>query len=188
MRSEAAVYRRVLRRETHAARTGPALTLAIIALAVVTSASGLIIWGMVDPDAQARALAHAGSVLADARARVGIVAAGAVAVLLALLLIAGALLPGRRARRARTTQRVALVVDDGVLADAAADRVAAVCGIASSKVSVAVRRRGLRVRVVPISGVPVDTRAVETAAAQAVADLGLGTTARATIADSGVVG
>jgi hypothetical protein len=89
-----------------------------------------------------------------------------------LILVALALLPGHRARHGRTAGRVELVVDDGLLADAAAHAVAERCALAPSQVSVTVTARRARVRIRPISGVPVDERAAAAAAERALDRLG----------------
>ncbi|WP_217178639.1 hypothetical protein [Streptomyces sp. AC495_CC817] len=181
------VYRRILRRETHAPRTLPAVIAALIVLLVSIAAAAGAVWWLVDPgfrDTADAALQDAAAWAAQPTALAGI---GAGAVVLAVLAIALAVLPGRRARRARTTGRLALLVDDGVLADAIADAVALREGLDRRQVAVRLAPRAARVRVTPTSGVAVDEARVARAAEAALAEVGFSAAARVTLAPQGVI-
>ncbi|UYO96996.1 hypothetical protein OED01_15555 [Microbacterium sp. M28] len=179
---KARVYRRVLRRETHASRTTPAVVAAAVLIVLIVAGFGVMAWSVLDVG-----IAHQVSTY-PARAGMGIfVAVGCIGILLAGFFLAAALLPGRRARRARTDDEHALLVDDGVLADATADAVAARCGIARSQVSVVVGRRSVRVEVVPTSGVVVDEESARQAAVRVFDELGFVVDPTVVVAQRGVV-
>lgn len=187
MTNEQAVYRRVLRRETHASRTVPALIVAGIGAVVLLSLLGAGVWWLVDPGVRAEAqrwLAGAADVMNEQFASVGI---GAVLVIVALLLLVLAVLPGRRARRGRTTDRAVLLVDDGVLADSIAQAVARRVGVDRRRVSVTVGRRAATVHITPTSGVPVDRSAAESAVEDTLGGVGFSLTPRVDVAAEGVI-
>ncbi|MBO9625886.1 MAG: hypothetical protein J7484_05890 [Microbacterium sp.] len=185
MTEETAIYRRVLRRETHAPRTAPAVLVAGAAAVLALVGVGAVIWWAVDVNVRGPIETAAGTTAGTPRAL--LVGAGAVAIVVAVLMLGAALLPGRRARHARTTDRVALVVDDGVLADAVADAVSADAGVDRRQVSVTLLRRGVRVTITPTSGVPVDKVSAAQAAERTVAAIGFPATALVAVASEGVV-
>jgi hypothetical protein len=187
VKNEQAVYRRVLRRETHASRTSAAVVTAAVMIALLAGVIAVGVWWLAVPGGRDAVEGWFASASASAGEPGIRTAAGVVALCLAVLLLALALLPGRLPRRARSTDRVALVVDDGVLADAVADAVAARCGVDPRQVSATVGRRRTAVRVTPTSGVPVDRGAAADSAASAVAALGFSTTPRLTVARQGVI-
>jgi len=164
--------RRLLRRELRASRTAPAVVVAVVLLAAVVGAAVLGLWTAGDTRAGAAAgdtVAFIRSAWEEPAVRATVALAAAV---VGLILVALALVPGHRARHGRTAGRVELVVDDGLLADAAAHAVAERCALAPSQVSVTVTARRARVRIRPISGVPVDERAAAAAAERALDRLG----------------
>ncbi|MBK4348208.1 hypothetical protein [Lacisediminihabitans changchengi] len=182
------LYPRILRRETHRSRSvavSVALALFILVAAYVGLECGLAAFGagplLVSP---AAAIDWLGS-----KEIIVYVAAGVAAVLgIALLLLA--ILPGRRARHAVPNERMAVVVDDGVLAGALARDARRVADVAPDRVHADVSKRRARIVITPTSGVPVDAPA-----AQAIAD-GLLTTlaprpsvrARVVVSTRGTVG
>ncbi|KJQ55117.1 hypothetical protein [Microbacterium sp. SA39] len=187
MTIDVSTYRRVLRRETHASRTIAAVAVAsavlVILLALVVGGVG---W-LIDPVFRENT-ANAGAGIAEfAGQPAAAVGTGVALVLLALLILALAVTPGRQARRARTTDRAALLVDDGVIADSIAERVAGRTGVARRQVSVTVGRRITSVRITPTSGLPVDRAAAEAAVADTVSGIGFATTPRVIITAEGVI-
>lgn len=187
MNKEQAVYRRVLRRETHSSRAGAAVTLASVLIVLLVAATAFGVWWVVDRglrDDVADQTAAVSSIAGDGGT---LMTAGCVAVVLAIVLIAVALLPGRLARRARSTDRLALLVDDGVLADSVADAVAARCGIDPRQVSATINRRTATVRVTPTSGVDVDRAAATDSAVATLAAVGFSVAPKLFVADRGVV-
>ncbi|WP_424936891.1 MULTISPECIES: hypothetical protein [Bacteria] len=187
MTSEGNVYRRVLRRETHASRTMPAVAMAVVLLLAVIVAGGLTIWASVDVggrEVAERTGAVLGAVLRDP---VALAATVAVAALTGVVLILLGLSPGRRARRGRTTEQAALLVDDGVLADAVAAAVAVRCGLARRQVVVTMTRRRAEVRIRPISGLAVDENGAREAASSVISGLGFSVPQTVTILPQGVL-
>ncbi|WP_431806779.1 hypothetical protein [Microbacterium paraoxydans] len=180
--------RRLLRRETRSSRTAPATVLAVLLAVVLLGLLGVGAAAAVDAGFRADATALLADVAEALRVPAVAIATGAVLVVLAVLLLALAVLPGRRARRARLSGRTALVVDDGVLADAIADGVARRTGVPRSRVSVTVGRRSATVRLTPTSGVPVDREAAQTAAADVLSEVGFALTPRVHVETEGVVG
>lgn len=187
MTSDAAVYRRVVRRETHAARTVPAVVVASILALLLAAVIVLGVWTSVDPGLRESISTSAEDAISRVDASVLTTVVGVAMVVLAVLMIGLAVSPGRRSRRGRIAGRMAVVVDDGVLANAAADGVSARCGVDRSQVSVTVGRRAAYVRVTPTSGVRIDEEAVRDAASGALSSAGFETTVKTTISDRGVV-
>lgn len=187
MTSEQSAYRRVLRRETHSSRTAPAVIAASVAIVILLALMVGGAWGLVDPSIRGEASSWLDGIAPRESRGAMLTAAGASGVLVALVLLALAVLPGRRARRARTTERVALLVDDGVLADAVADAVAIRCRIDRRQVSTTLGRSRVIVRITPISGIPIDETAAAETAAETVSALGFTATPRVLVASNGVV-
>ena len=181
------VYRRVLRRETHASRTGPASIIASVLILLVLGALVWGVWSLVDPGFGESSVVAASGLAARIDVAATVIVAGVVLVLIAMLLIGAAVLPGHLSRRARVADRMGILVDDGVLADAAADLVAARCGVERSHVFVTAGRHYMVVRVTPTSGLPVDKREVQDAAAEALSAAGFDLVVKATVARQGVV-
>lgn len=177
------LYRRLLRRETHASRSGAAVTVAVLLAMVLIAAIGFSGWWTFDPMLRENVTTWTASVDIADIALIG----GVVALLLALLLIVASIAPGRRARHARATDRFAVVVDDGVLADAAAHSVAYRSGLDRGQVSTTVGRRGVTVRITPTSGVAVDRELVARTAVAAIADAQFDAAATVEIAQRGVI-
>lgn len=180
-------YRRILRRETHAPRTAPAVAAVIVILLIVAAAAVGAVWRQVDARSWGSIGGWLQGVASWAAEPTTLIGLGAAALVLAVIAIALALLPGRRARRARTTPRLAVLVDDGVLADAVADAVALREGLDRRQVAVQMAPRMARVRVTPTSGVAVDERRVAATAEATMSELGFSVVARVSVAPRGVV-
>ncbi|MDR6868013.1 hypothetical protein J2Y69_002621 [Microbacterium resistens] len=190
MTSEQRTYRRLLRRETHSPRTVAAVVVASVLLLGIAAGGALAIWAGVD-DAGRRFAAGLGEGLGAAMAGhadpAGLVVVTAVMALAGILLITLAVTPGRRARRSRTAERSAVLVDDGVLADAAASAVAVRCGIPRGQVAVTVGPRRATVRIRPVSGVAVDREGAASAATATLSDLGFTTRSTVIVSPNGVL-
>lgn len=182
-----AIHRRVLRRETHSSRSAAAVVFAALVALVLFAALVIGVWAAVDVAFRERTAMWISDAVAGFDPAAMLQISGILALLIAVILILTALLPGRRARHSRETERIALVVDDGVLADAAADAVARECGIPRTQVSTTMARRALTVRVTPTSGIPVDRDRVTRAASAAVSGAGFDTVTAVEIARSGVI-
>lgn len=186
-RDRAAVYRRLVRRETHSSRSAAAVVVAALIAVTLFVLLGLSVWAVFDAGFRDAAVTSITDTTAGLDAEATLTVAGIAALILAVALLLIALAPGRRARHARMTDRIALVVDDGVLADAVADAVARQCALARSQVSTTMARRALTVRVTPTSGIDVDRNRVEAAALAAVSDAGFDKGAVVEIAQQGVI-
>ncbi|HEY0119503.1 MAG TPA: hypothetical protein VGC04_12050 [Cellulomonas sp.] len=184
---EEAVYRRVLRRETHASRAAAAITVAVVLVVLCAAAGASAVWFLVDATARDRVFAAVSGF--DVRARTAPVVAvvGGVVMLLGLWLLLLGVLPGRRARHGRTAGRLAVVTDDGVAADVIADTVAGALAVARDLVHVSVGHRSAVVTITPVSGVAVDEAAARRAASDATSRLGRPLAPRIAVASRGVV-
>jgi hypothetical protein len=162
----ASAYRRILRRETHSSRSGATIVvlslLAIVAAYVGVEAvyAGLGLKPLLfSPTDVLAALATASTTQAGI-----VIGAGVVSALLGIVLIVIALAPGRRGRHTIDDPRVAVVVDDQVIAASLARRARLAGGLASGQVSAWVSRRSAQVTVTPASGASTDESAVLEAA------------------------
>jgi hypothetical protein len=163
--STPALYRRVVRRETHSPRSGAAITIAVVlvlALAWIGTESVLAAVGqrplLAAPDDVVAAVLTAPTAPAPL-----LVAGGAVAAIVGLVLIAMSLTPARRGRRAGTSDRTAAIVDDRVIAQSLAQTAAYAGDIDPSQVTVSVGARSARVDITRTSGRSLDTREVQEA-------------------------
>ena len=121
--------RRELRRETHPPRSGLAIAVAVLTIAacvLLATETVLHLFGqaplVIAPTDAARAAAEPAPVVLRLLVPLGLEAAliGLLLLLLLLLLLA-AVLPGRRSRHSLTTERLAVVFDDEVIASALAN-------------------------------------------------------------------
>jgi len=186
--SAAAPYRRVLRRSQHRSRS-TAVVIALVALIVVLAWVGtesvLAVFGLAPLLVAPAALLH----FIDNPDSIGTAAAGALA-LLGVVLLAVALSPGRRARHALPDDRMAVVIDDGVLAGAMVRAAVRESRLPASRVTAVVSRRQGTVNIVPTSGSLVNAAAITRAVETAVAALDPQPQIRATVnvSERGVVG
>ena len=187
MTTQTALSRRLLRRETRATRRGPAVAVAVVLTVILlVLLAGAIAWA-VDGGFRAQAATVIAPVATIAGTPSALIGVGVLLVLLALLLIGLAVVPGRRARRTRFTARTALAIDDGVLADAIADGVARRLGMPRGQVAVTVARRAALVRITPTSGVPVARADAEDAANRVLGEAGFPLAPRVQVAREGVI-
>lgn len=189
--STPALYRRVVRRETHSPRSGLAITIAIVlalVLAWLGTESVLAAIGQRPLLVAPKDIVTAVLTAATAPAPL-LVALGVVAAIVGLVLIIMSLAPARQGRRGSTSDRTAVVVDDRVIAQSLA-RTAAYAGeIDPSQVSVSVGTRSARVDVTPTSGRAVDKREIQEAVDAEVASYDYRPALRATVrlSEKGVV-
>jgi len=158
-------YRRYLRRETHRSRsTAQIVVLVVIALtaAYVGTEAVLAVLGaaplLIAPSALLAALVGVGELASGALLGIA-VATG----ILALILIVLALAPGGRARHTIDDDRLAVVVDDGVIASSLARVARTVARSRREDTRASVGRRTAVIEVVPASGIAVDRDAVQSA-------------------------
>lgn len=190
--SETRAYRRILRRETHSSRSGAAVVV-LIALIVLSAWVGIesvyaglglraLLFSPVDVLATLlRAVADLGGL---------VIAVGIVTGVVGLILIAVGLTPGRRGRHTIDDERVAVVVDDQVIAASLARQARLAGSLAPGQVNAWVSRRAARITITPASGATADEERVLKAAS---ADLAAGSytpsiTPQVRVSDSGRLG
>ncbi|MFD1715726.1 DUF6286 domain-containing protein [Amnibacterium flavum] len=161
------VYPRLLRRETHSPRSVAAIVVAIVAILVGLYVATELVLALVEAPAllisPSDALLSLGGI--DRVIPGALIAGGVLAALIGLALLILALLPGRRARHRLPSERLAVVVDNEVIASSLARTATTAGGISPDNATVTVSHRRALVEVQPPSGLPVDeaeiTRAVE---------------------------
>lgn len=189
MSSQASVYRRIVRRETHSPRSGAAITVAVVIMLIAIAAGVAAVDMIVHPPVWA-AMRTGFDEVAGLRSAVRYTAlvSGIVAMLAGALLVVLAVRPGRRPRRRLDSSRAAVVADDKVIARALAKKAAEAAGISRSQIQVVTGRRHALVRVVPTAGVTVDRSTVTDALLRAGAPYGLTGSPRVVVTEKAVVG
>lgn len=154
---------RILRRETHSSRAGAAGIAAVLVILLCVYAlleSGVRAVGqppwLIDPGTAAERIIALPSGIQPLL----LGAAGAVIAMVGLFFFLHALLPGRRARHLLRDPRIAVVVDDEVLASALARRARTAANVTPEQVMVVVSQRLVVVNVRPTSGSRVSEEAV----------------------------
>ncbi|WP_245413142.1 DUF6286 domain-containing protein [Arthrobacter celericrescens] len=158
--------RSILRRETKSSRALAAGVAAFLVIAVCVygllesalRAIGQQPW-LIDPQAAAEGLVK----LPEGISPLLLGAIGAVVVMFGLIFLLNAVLPGRRARHLLDDPRLAVVVDDEVIAAALARSARAAANVTQEQVMVVVSQRLVVVNVRPTSGVPVHEQRVQSA-------------------------
>ena len=153
-----AVYRRLLRRETTASRSGTVVVAMLVVLLVAAAAvfaATLVLLDQraagVDPRAVVDAAVRAPSGL-DTTVVVGL---AAVVAFLGLVFLLRGVLPQRRPRHTMSSRRLAVVVDDEVLASAAARAARSATRLGPDAAVGTVGRRTVDVVLRPAAGVEV---------------------------------
>ena len=158
-------YRRYLRRETHSSRSAAqivVLVLIILIAAYVGTEAVLAIFG-------AAPLLLAPSALLGAIVGVTDLASGAIigiavgTAVLALILLVLALAPGARARHTVADDRLAVVIDDGVIASSLARSARSAARSRREDTRASIGRRTAVIEVTPSSGITVDRDSVQSA-------------------------
>jgi hypothetical protein len=188
-----ALYRRIVRRETHSPRSGAATTVAVVLILLLVwigVESVLAVAGVAPLLADPRTMVAAIASLPDSVAPPFLVTAGTVLAVLGLVLVVLAVAPGRRARHAASAGRTAFVADDRAIASSLARIASRTARVDPDQVVVSIGRRRATVDVRPTSGFPVDSAAVQTAVDAALASYTLSPTIHASIrvAREGTVG
>ncbi|KRE53228.1 hypothetical protein ASG92_06730 [Arthrobacter sp. Soil736] len=158
--------KRVLRRETHSSRAaaaGLAAALVVLLCLYALLESGVRAIGqppwLIDPHTAAdRIVALPGGMPPLLLGVTGAVTAAA-----GLFFFLSAVLPGRRARHLLEDPRIAVVVDDEIIASALARRARLAANVTQEQVMVVVSQRQAVVNVRPTSGVPVSENAIREA-------------------------
>lgn len=156
-------YRRILRRETHSPRAVLAIAVAVAVVLLCLYAGAEIILAMLNH----RALLAAPQDMLTALSALGstpiavLLTIGVLLMILGLLLLIGALAPGRRARHQIPSTRAAVVVDNEVIASALARHAAHAGNVNPDNTVVSVSARHAIVHLTPTSGTPVLRDAAE---------------------------
>src|SRR5690606_15467391 len=119
------VLRRVIRRETHSPRSGAATVVLLLVIAAAVYVGVEIVLDLLGaaPLLVAPGVALAWLVELPRYAPAGLIVAGAIGAFVGVLLISIAVTPGRRPKHRLGAVPHAVVVDNGVVAAAVADRV-----------------------------------------------------------------
>ncbi|MFC4242691.1 hypothetical protein ACFOYW_04835 [Gryllotalpicola reticulitermitis] len=185
-------YRRILRRETHSSRAVLATAIAIAVILLCLYVATEIILMMVShtallaaPQDMLIALSELGVTPTAMPMIVGILLA-----VLGLLLLIGALTPGRLARHQMPSRRAAVVVDNEVIASALARSAAHAGNMSPDNTAVSVSAHRATVHLTPASGTRVRRASVEQAVRDQLAAFELYPPVRASvvIAANGKVG
>lgn len=176
-------YRRILRRETHSPRSTLAITVASTLIVLCLYCGIEIVLMMLGRPALIAApqnILTALSQLGSAPTAVPL-ATGILLMLLGILLLVGALTPGRRARHQIPSNRAAVVVDDDVIAAALARHAAHAGNTNPANTIVSLFAHRAIVRLTPTSGTPVQSHAVHDAVAAQLAAFELHPPVRAAV-------
>ncbi len=163
--SNGSVERRIRRRSVHRSRS-TAVAVALVVLALVA--------GWIGTESVLRAIGRP-PLLADPQTAVDaalqpdaafVTIAEVIAVVLVVLgivLIVLALKPGRQHRSVVQHDRGAVVIDTRIVASTAANAAGTAAGVPEGNASATARGRRTDVRIVPVTGIPVDEQAVQAA-------------------------
>jgi hypothetical protein len=186
--SEPSLYRRIVRRETHQSRSSASvIVLALVTLGALYVGIELVLALLGDSPLLVSPAAAAEAFRGDAS---WLPIAGACAIVFGLILLIVALVPSRRARHGVSHDRMAIVIDDGVLAGALAGDARRSVAIGADRVRASVGRRTASIRLVPTSGVPISRDVAQESADRLLGTLNTFPKVRAsvTVSESGVVG
>ncbi|AIY02082.1 hypothetical protein ART_2483 [Arthrobacter sp. PAMC 25486] len=188
-----AFTQKVLRRETHSSRSPLAVfTAIIITIAAVYCLLEMLLAGLgqptwlMDPISFGQWLAE----LPGNYPSLLLTAAGVLLALLGIIFLANGLLPGRRARHTIAHPRVAIVVEDEVIASALARSARMAAGVTREQVMVTVSAKHVYVNIRPTSGIRLSEPRIKAAVESELAamDLYPAPTVTVKLADSGVIG
>lgn len=157
---------RILHRETHSSRAAAACIAAVLVIVLslyallesAVRAVGQPPW-LIDPQTAAERIVALPNGIPPLL--LGVI--GAVVAAAGLFFFLSAVLPGRRARHLLDIPRVAVVVDDEVIASSLARRARLAANVTPEQVMVVVSQRQAIINVRPTSGVPVSENAVREA-------------------------
>lgn len=156
-------FRRIVRRETHSPRTA-AMVVAVVLLILALLYVGVEI--VLDLLAQPALLASPEAAFAwiaglpAAQPEGAVVAGGLALAVIGLVFVYLAVAPGRLPKHEMTWPGRAVVVDNGVIASALAQRISDETGIARDRIDVGVSHRSVDATVTPGPGVPLDAAGV----------------------------
>ncbi|MGL3200923.1 MULTISPECIES: DUF6286 domain-containing protein [Curtobacterium] len=163
--SNGTVERRIRRRSVHPSRS-TAVSVALVVLVLVAAWIGTesVLKAVGAPPLLADPQTVVDAALKPDAAFTTIVEVVAVVlVVLGIVLIVLALKPGRQHRSAVEHDRGAVVIDTRILASTAANAAGLAAGVPEDNTSATARGRSTEVRVVPVTGIPVDEQRIRSA-------------------------
>ncbi|WP_412147975.1 DUF6286 domain-containing protein [Curtobacterium flaccumfaciens] len=171
--SNGSVERRIRRRSVHRSRsTAVAVALVVLALVAAWIGTESVLSAIGRPPLVADPQTVVDTALRPDAAFVTIVEviAGAL-VVLGVVLVVLALKPGRQHRSVVEHERGAVVIDARILASTAANAAGMAAGVPEGNASATARGRSTEVRIVPVTGVPVDEASVRAAVVERLSGL-----------------
>ena len=186
--TEKKIYRRLVRRSLHRSRSvAVSVALAITAFAAAFVGTESVLAALKNPPLLLSPEAALAAV--DKPGQWELAGAAALAVI-ALVLLALALAPGRQGRHEVANERMAVVVDDAALAGAIGASTAAAARLPVTRVAGLVSRARADIRVTPTTGAPLDADMLTASASALIDSLDLHPRLRprVAIAANGVIG
>ncbi|MBO9039986.1 DUF6286 domain-containing protein [Curtobacterium flaccumfaciens] len=167
------VERRIRRRSVHRSRsTAVAVALVVLALVAAWIGTEAVLSAIGRPPLVADPQTVVDTALRPDAAFVTVVevVAGAL-VVLGVVLVVLALKPGRKHRSVVEHERGAVVIDTRIVASTAANAAGMAAGVPEGNASATARGRTTEVRIVPVTGVPVDEASVRAAVVERLSGL-----------------
>lgn len=163
--SNGSVERRIRRRSVHRSRsTAVAVALVVLALVAAWIGTESVLRAIGRPPLLADPQTAVDAALQPDAAFVTIAEVIAVVlVVLGIVLIVLALKPGRQHRSVVQHDRGAVVIDTRIVASTAANAAGTAAGVPEGNASATARGRRTEVRILPVTGIPVDEQAVQAA-------------------------
>ncbi|MBT1619658.1 MULTISPECIES: DUF6286 domain-containing protein [Curtobacterium] len=171
--SNGSVERRIRRRSVHRSRsTAVAVALVVLALVAAWIGTEAVLSAIGRPPLVADPQTVVDTALRPDAAFVTIVEVIAgVLVVLGVVLVVLALKPGRQHRSVVEHERGAVVIDSRIVASTAANAAGMAAGVPEGNASATARGRSTEVRIVPVTGVPVDEATVRAAVVERLSGL-----------------
>ncbi|EYT66947.1 hypothetical protein H489_0100165 [Curtobacterium flaccumfaciens UCD-AKU] len=171
--SNGSVERRIRRRSVHRSRsTAVAVALVVLALVAAWIGTESVLSAIGRPPLVADPQTVVDTALRPDAAFVTIVEVIAgVLVFLGVVLVVLALKPGRQHRSVVEHERGAVVIDSRIVASTAANAAGMAAGVPEGNASATARGRSTEVRIVPVTGVPVDEATVRAAVVERLSGL-----------------
>ncbi|KQR31185.1 MULTISPECIES: DUF6286 domain-containing protein [Curtobacterium] len=171
--SNGSVERRIRRRSVHRSRsTAVAVALVVLALVAAWIGTESVLSAIGRPPLVADPQTVVDTALRPDAAFVTIVEVIAgVLVVLGVVLVVLALKPGRQHRSVVEHERGAVVIDSRIVASTAANAAGMAAGVPEGNASATARGRSTEVRIVPVTGVPVDEATVRAAVVERLSGL-----------------
>ena len=171
--SNGSVERRIRRRSVHRSRsTAVAVALVVLALVAAWIGTEAVLSAIGRPPLVADPQTVVDTALRPDAAFVTVVEVIAgVLVVLGVVLVVLALKPGRQHRSVVEHERGAVVIDSRIVASTAANAAGMAAGVPEGNASATARGRSTEVRIVPVTGVPVDEATVRAAVVERLSGL-----------------